>query len=988
MSSQNTLTYTITADSAQIERALRNLAGQFQDLNRSANFEGISRSASNATSSLAALAAKATAVVGSIAAVGAAFKTGLGANAELESLGIGLKGIIASLQDVRTATGEPAQGLERLAIAGEEAERQLSLLRLAGMQTSAEFKDLATAFQTALGAGSSAGLSVDQIRDLTVSLTIAAGAFNLAGDQLSSEIRALMSGDQIDNSQIAQGLGISGAQIKLWREQGTLVENLNERLEQFKLLGAESGKSWTATLSNLQDGMTLFLQSTTKDAFETLKTALNDAVGSIIDPETGDIADKFSGLADLAARVFSNMGEAGADAINGLIEGIAHFSEWLDRNRKLVDAIFAGFEAVFDVIGDVVKQTFDFASQLFGAVAPAETLTTIFQNLGVVLAAIFDVGKGFLAVLGMIASFMQLQLLNAVGLIAAAFDKVFRTDTSSFVNNLKKQTMAVGDSAAAMLESAVDFTEARKAFANSQIRQMQVAAPSFSERQRTKRERGDSASGGSVKPPPPPNQKDDKAARQAAKDAEKYAEALAKSLETINAAWRDAAQKSFQAEQELVRAELDKLVALRVLSKRDELSRRQSLEAQALAREKAVFEEAIAAIKERLKAAKDAVEANNITAELIKAQGELDALLTREKTLAVKVELDTAQLEQQIRDMRDSLLGEIERLTGQSALASIERARRTALSNAIVQSDAELQTLTNQKFDLEAQRARFDEAQARFEQVQTSLRLAEQALQAQYERGAITAFELERRLNEARLANVDALREQLEVMREIAELSGDRQLAADVEAASQALDALGDSMKQVARDINRAFADEIGGALKAIVTGSETVADAVRKIFANLFQNLADRFLKQITDQIFTALQSSGSGGVGGLLAGLFGGFRATGGDVSGSKAYVVGEVGPELFFPGASGRVVSNADIQRALMQLYSVPRQPSMPTYRMPQGQEFGGSTTVQNSISPNVVIAPERIIDGLRDTPGFEKLVTDVVVSRWRRIQGAAG
>jgi len=40
-------------------------------------------------------------------------------------------------------------------------------------------------------------------------------------------------------------------------------------------------------------------------------------------------------------------------------------------------------------------------------------------------------------------------------------------------------------------------------------------------------------------------------------------------------------------------------------------------------------------------------------------------------------------------------------------------------------------------------------------------------------------------------------------------------------------------------------------------------------------------------------------------LGGLFGGFMADGGDVTPGKAYVVGEDHPELFIPGAQGKIV-----------------------------------------------------------------------------------
>ncbi len=57
------------------------------------------------------------------------------------------------------------------------------------------------------------------------------------------------------------------------------------------------------------------------------------------------------------------------------------------------------------------------------------------------------------------------------------------------------------------------------------------------------------------------------------------------------------------------------------------------------------------------------------------------------------------------------------------------------------------------------------------------------------------------------------------------------------------------------------------------------------------------------------AIGGSGGGGIGGLLTGLLGGLlgapgRATGGPVAPGRAFLVGERGPELFVPTASGRV------------------------------------------------------------------------------------
>lgn len=66
------------------------------------------------------------------------------------------------------------------------------------------------------------------------------------------------------------------------------------------------------------------------------------------------------------------------------------------------------------------------------------------------------------------------------------------------------------------------------------------------------------------------------------------------------------------------------------------------------------------------------------------------------------------------------------------------------------------------------------------------------------------------------------------------------------------------------------------------------------------------------------AIGGGGSGGIGGLLTSVLTGLagapgRATGGPVSAGRAYLVGERGPELFVPTASGRVEASGAGARA---------------------------------------------------------------------------
>lgn len=85
-----------------------------------------------------------------------------------------------------------------------------------------------------------------------------------------------------------------------------------------------------------------------------------------------------------------------------------------------------------------------------------------------------------------------------------------------------------------------------------------------------------------------------------------------------------------------------------------------------------------------------------------------------------------------------------------------------------------------------------------------------------------------------------------------------------------------------------------------------------------MLKGFVDVIRRMIAEAAAARLLGGASGFLGGLLGGIFGGasaasgssggfFKAAGGPVSGGRPYVVGERGPELFVPGASGSIVPN---------------------------------------------------------------------------------
>lgn len=100
-----------------------------------------------------------------------------------------------------------------------------------------------------------------------------------------------------------------------------------------------------------------------------------------------------------------------------------------------------------------------------------------------------------------------------------------------------------------------------------------------------------------------------------------------------------------------------------------------------------------------------------------------------------------------------------------------------------------------------------------------------------------------------------------------------------------------------------------------LISGTVSAKDAFRSFVDDILANITRMIANNFAQSLFGGMGQSGGGLLGGfaqsLFGGLFGGGRAGGGPVSGGTPYVVGENGPELFIPQASGRIANNAEVR-----------------------------------------------------------------------------
>lgn len=120
-----------------------------------------------------------------------------------------------------------------------------------------------------------------------------------------------------------------------------------------------------------------------------------------------------------------------------------------------------------------------------------------------------------------------------------------------------------------------------------------------------------------------------------------------------------------------------------------------------------------------------------------------------------------------------------------------------------------------------------------------------------------------------------------------------------------------DKTRSAVDDLAMVFTSSLGKLIEGDGGGIRGFFEALAQDILKLTTRLL--ILEPIAARLKEIFKGGGSGGggvtdvLGSIFGNLFGGARALGGPVSAGRAYLVGERGPELFVPGASGGIVPN---------------------------------------------------------------------------------
>lgn len=292
------------------------------------------------------------AVVKSGEGIASLVSVGIGFNATLQDARLGIGALITAQAKLTDGSGNQLNAQQSLTAAMAMGDDQIQKLRISGLQTAATTEQLVSAYQDAVGGGLRAGMSLDQIRKLTVQTVQAAGAMGVPMNQLNQEIRSILDGTIDRNSRVAIRLGITNADVAKWKSAGDLFEKLNTKMAAFSEAGKESMKNWSVMLSNMKEASQIILGDAFKAPMGNIQGALNKVMESLINVDTAQINSKIAPVVMMLKDLGNVLGDFTVGAIEAVSNALRGMGDWWAKNREAIQGTLATFKMF---VGDTLS---------------------------------------------------------------------------------------------------------------------------------------------------------------------------------------------------------------------------------------------------------------------------------------------------------------------------------------------------------------------------------------------------------------------------------------------------------------------------------------------------------------------------------------------------------------------------------------------------------------------------------------------------------
>ncbi|MEO0738477.1 MAG: hypothetical protein AAFZ35_16915 [Cyanobacteria bacterium J06649_12] len=176
---------------------------------------------------------------------------------------------------------------------------------------------------------------------LTIDFSAALGTLGLPLQQAGQEIRSILNGTIDANSALAKQLGITNDQVKLWREQGQLVDQLRDRLQPFIEGNALAAQSIGGVSSNIKDVLEVLGRELGEPLLQPVVDGLNEfyQLIQITEDETQSYYDE---IKDFFEPFIAGARQAGELIGSDLLEVVKNLGESAQNWQPIFLAAFQG----------------------------------------------------------------------------------------------------------------------------------------------------------------------------------------------------------------------------------------------------------------------------------------------------------------------------------------------------------------------------------------------------------------------------------------------------------------------------------------------------------------------------------------------------------------------------------------------------------------------------------------------------------------------
>lgn len=358
---------------------------------------------------------------GVITGIRSLIETSIEFNRTIERSELGIAAILIAVGEVRGALGETVSQAQQLTLAQAEARRQTQLLRRDALTTAATFEQLLDVFQIALAPGLTAGLDVDEVRRFALRISQAALALGVAQNQLSEEIRSILSGTiRPQTTRIAVALGITNEDIKRVRELGQLNEFLVERFSAFGEAGEKALTTIDGLVGRVRDGLSQLAGEAGRSVgfFDQVKDSLRDLLDLFLDFDEFGFPQPDAQTLEVLQIFFRTISEGFAllrEQLSGITFEEARnaavlFGQAIFTTVQIVIGAIQGLTDGFRILGELIREV----AEALGFADSETSIREVTRALVSVLVVLVSLRAAFGLIFGLLGPIVGSAQLLAV----------------------------------------------------------------------------------------------------------------------------------------------------------------------------------------------------------------------------------------------------------------------------------------------------------------------------------------------------------------------------------------------------------------------------------------------------------------------------------------------------------------------------------------------------------------------------------------------